>query len=192
MQTYKSAITENPLETRDDVAQSLFQLLMPCSDKFILGNMPMIVRGGADLVYKRIEAGLSGYMGRVFEEICKQYLWKQLMRGNMPIEFVSLGRWWGNDSKNKTQTEIDIMGEQDSSSAIFAECKWQNENVDLDILEMLLERSRLFSYTNVHYFVFSKTGFTKGCVKKADDMGNVTLVSYKDIVKLFASKGGQI
>ena len=160
--------------------------------KFILGNMPMIVRGGADLVYKRIEAGLSNYMGRVFEEICTQYLWKQLMRGSMPIEFVSLGRWWGNDSKNKTQTEIDIMGEQDSSSAIFAECKWRNENVDLDILEMLIERSRLFSYTNVHYFVFSKTGFTKGCVKKAGDMGNVNLVSYKDIVKLFASKGGQI
>lgn len=160
--------------------------------KFILGNMSMIVRGGADLAYKRIEAGLSSYMGRVFEEICKQYLWKQLMRGNMPIEFVSLGRWWGNDSKNKTQTEIDIMGEQDSSSAIFAECKWRNENVDLDILEMLIERSRLFSYTNVHYFVFSKTVFTKGCVNKARDMGNVTLVSYKDIVKLFASKGGQI
>ena len=150
--------------------------------RFVLDNNSVIVRGAADLVYKRIEAQLSDYMGRVFEEICTQYLWKQLLLGKMPIEFVSLGRWWGNDPRQKCQTEIDIMGEQDSNSAIFAECKWRNENVDLDVLETLIGRSRLFHYTNVHYYLFSKTGFTKGCMEKAEEMGNVTLVGYEDIV----------
>lgn len=150
--------------------------------RFVLDNNSVIVRGAADLVYKRIEAQLSDYMGRVFEEICTQYLWKLLLLGKMPIEFVSLGRWWGNDPRQKCQTEIDIMGEQDSNSAIFAECKWKNENVDLDVLETLIGRSRLFHYTNVHYYLFSKTGFTKGCMEKAEEMGNVTLVGYEDIV----------
>ena len=150
--------------------------------RFVLDNNSVIVRGAADLVYKRIEAQLSDYMGRVFEEICTQYLWKQLLLGKMPIEFVSLGRWWGNDPRQKCQTEIDIMGEQDSNSAIFAECKWRNENVDLDVLETLIGRSRLFHYTNVHYYLFSKFGFTKGCMEKAEEMGNVTLVGYEDIV----------
>ena len=150
--------------------------------RFVLDNNSVIVRGAADLVYKRIEAQLSDYMGRVFEEICTQYLWKQLLLGKMPIEFVSLGRWWGNDPRQKCQTEIDIMGEQDSNSAIFAECKWRNENVDLDVLETLIGRSRLFHYTNVHYYLFSKSGFTKGCMEKAKEMGNVTLVGYEDIV----------
>ena len=150
--------------------------------RFVLDNNSVIVRGAADLVYKRIEAQLSDYMGRVFEEICTQYLWKLLLLGKMPIEFVSLGRWWGNDPRQKCQTEIDIMGEQDSNSAIFAECKWRNENVDLDVLETLIGRSRLFHYTNVHYYLFSKTGFTKGCMEKAKEMGNVTLVGYEDIV----------
>ena len=150
--------------------------------RFVLDNNSVIVRGAADLVYKRIEAQLSDYMGRVFEEICTQYLWKQLLLGKMPIEFVSLGRWWGNDPRQKCQTEIDIMGEQDSNSAIFAECKWRNENVDLDVLETLIGRSRLFHYTNVHYYLFSKSGFTKGCMEKAEEMGNVTLVGYEDIV----------
>ncbi len=150
--------------------------------RFVLDNNSVIVRGAADLVYKRIEAQLSDYMGRVFEEICTQYLWKQLLLGKVPIEFVSLGRWWGNDPRQKCQTEIDIMGEQDSNSAIFAECKWRNENVDLDVLETLIGRSRLFHYTNVHYYLFSKTGFTKGCMEKAKEMGNVTLVGYEDIV----------
>lgn len=150
--------------------------------RFVLDNNSVIARGATDMVYKRIEPQLSHYMGRAFEEICMQYLWKQLLVGNVPIEFVSLGRWWGNDPIQKSQAEIDIMGEQDSESALFAECKWRNEKVDLDILETLIERSRLFRYTKVHYYLFSKSGFTKGCMEKAEDMGNVTLVSYVDIV----------
>ena len=150
--------------------------------RFVLENSSVIARGAANLVYKRIETQLSDYMGRIFEEICTQYLWKQLLLGNMPIEFISLGRWWGNDSRKRSQTEIDIMGEQDSNSAIFAECKWRNENVDLDVLETLIERSGLFHYTKIHYFLFSKTGFTKGCMEKAKEMENVTLVKYEDII----------
>ncbi len=150
--------------------------------RFVLDNNSVIARGAADLVYKRIEPQLSNYMGRVFEEICMQYLWKQLLAGNTPIEFISLGRWWGNDPIQRSQAEIDIMGEQDSESALFAECKWRNEKVDLDILETLIGRSKLFRYTKVHYYLFSKSGFTKGCMEKAEEMGNVTLVSYADII----------
>ena len=151
--------------------------------RFVPDNSSVIARGAVDLVYRRIEAQLNDYMGRVFEEICAQYLWKLLLTGKMPIEFVSLGRWWGNDPRKKNQTEIDIMGEKDSASAVFAECKWRNENVDLDVLETLVDRSGLFHYTKMHYFLFSKTGFTKGCVEKAKLMGNVTLVTYNDIVR---------
>ena len=150
--------------------------------RFVPDNASAIARGAENLVYKKIKSELNDYMGRVFEEICKQYLWKLLLEGQMPIEFTSLGRWWGNDPRKKAQTEIDIMGEQDSNSAVFAECKWRNENVDLDVLETLIDRSGLFHYTKVHYFLFSKTGFTKGCMEKAEEMGNVTLVRYADIV----------
>ena len=152
--------------------------------RFVPDNASAIARGAENLVYKKIKSELNDYMGRVFEEICKQYLWKLLLEGQMPVEFTSLGRWWGNDPRKKAQTEIDIMGEQDSNSAVFAECKWRNENVDLDVLETLIDRSGLFHYTKVHYFLFSKTGFTKGCMEKAEKMGNVTLVRYADIVKL--------
>lgn len=150
--------------------------------RFVLDNNSIIVRGAVDLVYKRIQEQLSDYMGRIFEDICTQYLWKQLIMGNTPIEFTSLGRWWGNDPVKKCQAEIDIMGEQDSNTALFAECKWRNENVDLEVLETLISRSKLFHYNKVHYYLFSKSGFTRGCKDRADEMGNVTLVSYEDIV----------
>lgn len=152
--------------------------------RFVLGNASMIARGGADLVYKRIEPFFPEYMGKVFEDICMQYLWKLLLSGNCPVEFHSLGRWWGNNPKTKSQTEIDIMGEQDKNTALFGECKWTREKTDTAVLETLVERSGLFSYEKVHLYLFSKAGFTKGCVDKAKELGNVNLVTYSDILSL--------
>lgn len=149
--------------------------------RFVLENNSIIVRGAADRVYKRIEPYLSNYMGKVFEDICTQYLWKLLLDGRCPVEFNSLGRWWGTDPVEKKQTEIDIMGVQDKDTALFGECKWTNEKIDLGVLDTLVKRSRLFSYTNVHYYLFSKSGFTKGCFDVAEEMGNVTLVNYAEI-----------
>lgn len=150
--------------------------------RFIPENNSIIARGAADLAYKRIEPFMSDYMGKVFEDICKQYLWKLLLTGKCPVEFSSLGRWWGNDPVEKSQAEIDIIAEQDKNTALFGECKWTNEKVDLGVLETLVKRSELFSYKKMHYYLFAKSGFTKGCIDKANEMGNVTLVSFKDIV----------
>ncbi len=122
-------------------------------------------------------------MGKVFEEICKQYLWKLLLSGKSPVEFISLGRWWGNDPARKSQAEIDIMGVQDKNTALFAECKWTAEKVDLAVLETLIERSELFPYKNKHYFLFSRSGFTKGCMDKANELGNVSLVTFTELSK---------
>ncbi len=149
---------------------------------FVPENASLIARGANDIVYKRIEPELSDYMGSVFEEICTQYLWKLLLSGQSPVEFKSLGRWWGNDPVNKCQAEIDIMGEQDKDTAVFAECKWTNEEVDLSVLETLMARGNLFNYRNRHYFLFSKTGFTKGCIDRADGMDNVYLIAYDQMI----------
>ena len=151
--------------------------------RFVPENNSIITRGAVDLAYKRIWPYLSDYMGKVFEEICKQYLWQLLLNGKSPVEFKELGRWWGTDSSTHKQVEIDIMGEQDEDTALFGECKWINEKVDVGVLEILVKRRELFHYRTVHLYLFAKNGFTKGCINKANEMGNVTLVSYADILK---------
>lgn len=149
--------------------------------RFVLENNALIARGAADLAYNRIKPYFTDYMGKVFEDICIQYLWKLLLAGQSPVEFSSLGRWWGNNPATRSQTEIDIMGEQDKNTALFAECKWTNEKVDLSVLDTLIERSKLFNYQNVHLYLFAKSGFTKGCMEKASEIGNVYLVAYSDL-----------
>ena len=152
--------------------------------RFVPENTSLIARGAADLVYKRIEPHLSTYMGKVFEQICKQYLWKLLLTDKSPILFSSLGRWWGSDPVRKCQAEIDIMGEEDKNTALFAECKWTNEKTDSGVLETLIQRSELFSYNKKHYYLFSKNGFTKGCMERAKEQSNISCVTYSDIIKL--------
>lgn len=151
--------------------------------RFVPENVSIISRGADQIAYNRIAPFLSDYMGAVFEEICKQYLWSELLNGNMPVSFINLGRWWGTNSKTRQQVEIDIVGIADRNSAIFAECKWTNAKVDLGVLETLIERSKLFNHKDKHYYLFAKNDFTKGCIDKANELGNVTLVKYADMLK---------
>ncbi len=151
--------------------------------RFVPENTSIISRGAADLAYKRISPALSSYMGGIFEDICKQYLWKLLLAGKCAVNFNSLGRWWGTNPKTKSQEEIDIMG-VDKDSALFGECKWTNEKIDLGVLEALTQRSTLFRCQKPYFYLFAKTGFTTGCIAQAAKMGNVALVSYEDILKV--------
>lgn len=89
----------------------------------------------------------------------------------------------GINPKTRQQVEIDIMGTANKNIALFAECKWTTEKVDLGVLEDLEEKSMLFHFPNKHYYLFAKNGFTKGCMDKANKMKNVTLISYEDMVK---------
>jgi hypothetical protein len=148
--------------------------------RFIPDYMALIQRGEADLAYDAIKPQISAYMGRVFEEICKQYLWRQNIVKQTPVMFTDAGRWWGNNPKKKTEYEIDIIA-ANKDDAIFAECKWTNERVGADIIDILIERSNLINYREKHYYLFAKTGFTDGAKSKADSAKNITLVSYESI-----------
>lgn len=151
--------------------------------RFVADNTSIISRGADELAYKKIEPYLSDYMGAVFEEISKQYLWSILLKGECPVNFTDIGRWWGTNPKTRTQEEIDIVGFEGKTKALFAECKWTNEKVDVGVLEKLIERSNLFNQTEKNYYLFSKSGFTQGCIEQAKELGQITLVDYKKILK---------
>ena len=90
--------------------------------------------------------------------------------------------WYRFIPENSSVIGIDIMGEQDNKTALFGECKWRQEPVDVGVLETLVNRSRLFHYSKVELYLFAKIGFTSGCMEQAEQMGNVHLVTYQDIL----------
>ncbi len=151
--------------------------------RFIPENMALITRNMADIALSRITPFLSDYMGSIFEEICKQYLWDELSKGRSAIIFTDMGRWWGTNHKTKKQIEIDIMASENKEVALFAECKWTNAKIDSGVLEKLIELSELFHFNKKYYYLFSKTGFTQSCIDEAEKIGNVKLVQYCDMLK---------
>lgn len=139
--------------------------------RFIPDNMALIQNEQQDFVYQRIAPKIPDFMGSVFEDICKQWLWKENIANALPVQFADLGRWWGNDPVRKQEAEIDIIAYADADNALFCECKWTNKLTDMGVLNTLVERSELFAYKNKYLYLFSKTGFTKECQEKARKIG---------------------
>ncbi len=149
--------------------------------RFVPANLSLIGQGAKDKIYQRIKNQITAYMGFVFEEICQQYLWKENLKGNTPIDFIDMGCWWGNDPVKKCETEIDILADNDEGEAIFAECKWRNESVGEAELKHLQHQSTLFHYRRNVLMIFSRSGFTAGCHALAERTGDVYLIDFEDM-----------
>ncbi|MCL1981480.1 MAG: DUF234 domain-containing protein, partial [Clostridiales bacterium] len=124
---------------------------------------------------------LPAYMGLVFEEICKQYLFDKAKKDALPFFTAQIGRWWGNNPKEKRQEEIDILACR-KDSALFCECKWTNAPVDMDVLVDLEAQSRLFHYSKIWFWLFAKTGFTDRLAYEAKMRNNVSLIRLEDMI----------
>lgn len=70
--------------------------------RFVPKNMASITSGRIESAYKNgVAPYLPDYMGKIFEDMCKDYL---LFRcKNLPIDIGCIGQWWGNDPKEKKQ-----------------------------------------------------------------------------------------
>lgn len=151
---------------------------------FIDSNLDSISLAGPQAAWNSVQPQLSGYMGVVFEDICRQYLWHCLRVGNAPINFKSVERWWGTDSRTKSEAEIDIIAEADKDTALFGECKWTNSPTSERVLEKLDDITRhLFRHSKRHLWLFSRGGFTKGCVEAAKRIPNVRLITFEEMVR---------
>jgi AAA+ ATPase superfamily predicted ATPase len=152
--------------------------------RFVFSNMSGIVSGLGSAIFDfEISEELSAYMGPVFEEICKQYLFVQAKKNALPFLPGKIGRWWGNNPLEKRQEEIDILTSR-KDSALFCECKWTNAAVDTDVLAAIIQKSGLFHYKNVWIWLFSKTRFTDRLVSEASERGFVRLVRFEDMFSL--------
>ena len=88
------------------------------------------------------ERHLPIYLGPAFEDVCRQWLLREMGTSRVPL-ILDIGRWWGNDPGRREQAEIDIVALCDEGEVLFAECKWREKPTDVDVLETLKHRSQL-------------------------------------------------
>lgn len=151
--------------------------------RFVPKNMSIIGAGRMRQVYEpAVKRYYSDYMGLIFEKMCREYLLRYAQ--NLPILLNDIGQWWGTDPKAKKEVQIDIVGTAvDSNAYLIGSCKYRNEKIGLDELELLQNYASIFQKGGTFYFyIFSKGGFTPGLLE-AGKQGKVCLFTLEDIYK---------
>ena len=150
--------------------------------RFVFPNMSAIMSGLGEVVFDTdIEESIPAYMGLIFEDISKQYIIRQAKKGTTPVLPLSLGRWWGNNLKEKKQEEIDILS-INKKDALFCECKWTNAPVDMNVFAELKRKSELFPYKNKWFWLFSKTGFTENLEAESKNNNDIRLIKFDEMI----------
>ena len=165
---------DTPKRTIYRLADGMFRFWYRYTPRYI----SLIQEHAGDRVYGYIKSDISTYMGEIFEDICKQYLWKENLADRLPFSFIDAGRWWGANPILKSEQEIDIFA-YDNDNAIFCECKWKNEKTDANILRKLIEKSNMFNFKAKYFYLFSKSGYTNECIASAGE--NVRLIEFREM-----------
>lgn len=107
--------------------------------KFIKDNITNIEADmGKIIIEKRVNPQIAEYMGRIFEEICIQYLIRRNKTLSLFIMFDKIGRWWGDNPVKRRQEEIDILAKFGFTKDL-KEAAADMDNVELVDLDKLFE-----------------------------------------------------
>lgn len=149
--------------------------------RFVFTNMSAITAGLASAVFENeVAPNLNTYMGLIFENICKQWIFEQAKRNALPFFVGNAGRWWGTNSATHSQEEIDIMAAR-KDEALFAECKWKNAMIGMDVFRELKRKSQMFSYKDFHLYIFAKTGYTDE-LRREENQQNCKLFTLPEMI----------
>ena len=148
--------------------------------RFVLPNRSQLERGAKDVVFDTaIRPELDAFTSPVLEQACRQYFWRNGLRGKLPLQPKQIGGWW------QANQEIDIVLLSDSHT-MLVECKWSQRPVGVDILEQLEEKSKgLLKEANGQMVLFglcSRSGFTDHMQELAKKRNDVMLYDWKNMV----------
>lgn len=127
---------------------------------FVYPNMSFLESGNSEIVMSKIRKGLvSNQIAFVYEDICREKMWKLNAEGVWDFHFSKIGRYWDN------KTEIDIAAlDPDGKNLILGECKYWTDPVGINILKDLEKKSWSVTWEDgrrkTHYVLFSISGFT--------------------------------
>jgi len=143
-----------------------------------------------DRALSKIRAEFNPYVGRIFEQVCREFLVEVNHRAGLPFHFTKIGTWWGHFREDgmRKEIEIDLVAlNEDTRDILFAECKWQNKKVGINTYHNLMEKSTRVEWhldkRKEYFALFSKAGFTPE-LKKEEDKENVILFDLKEIEKI--------
>jgi AAA+ ATPase superfamily predicted ATPase len=137
--------------------------------RFVFPRRGELEMGRIEAVLAAIRQGLSPYLGEIYEQAAAETLKNHMDRF---FPFSAVGRWWDRSE------EIDLVAvNSELDSILFAEVKWTEKPVGIDIYESLRRKSGQVVWGTEHrrefFCLFSKSGFTKAMMNCAGEDGVV-------------------
>ena len=141
--------------------------------RFVQPNLSSIIEGfGGDVWRHRIAPHLDEYIGRMFEEICREHA-RQHSQDRFPAPAQEVGRIWEPDY------DIDVAGTLLDGSMLYGECKWWNTSVGENVLDELIQRASRTAYgrgvEQRHFVLYARKGFTTALRKRAAAQPGIAL-----------------
>jgi AAA+ ATPase superfamily predicted ATPase len=133
--------------------------------RFVHPNRTLLERGGAQVALDRLVAPqLDAFTAPVFEEICRQFLWRLGLAGGLPFLPLRIGGWW------RANEEIDAVA-VGQGEALLVECKWTGCPIGADVLRNLERKAALVSKElgsrQLLFGLCARGGFTPQVEKEA-------------------------
>ena len=155
-------------KTRYYISDNLFKFYY----QMVIGRKQALSGPTLKKVSENMEARFPSYMGRVFENMCADYIKKRM---GYPVT----DKWWGSPSRD-INAEVDIIGsvgDLGKTKGLFAECKFTNRQADIaDLLRLKEYSGYVKGFDTKDYAMFSKSGFTDDLISMAEIEG-VSLVT---------------
>lgn len=132
--------------------------------KYVSPASSLINAGHGAMYYQNVvKKDLHNFMGRVFEEMAKQYLWRNLDSELVPYFVTDITEYQSSIRESTgeiIQVEIDLLGKNGKDIVFAGECKFRNQKFDRDDLDAFLAKTKYLPAETTGIFLFSLSGFT--------------------------------
>lgn len=133
---------------------------------YIYPNLELLEQKRISRLMDIIKEQHDAFVGKTgFEELARRFITKLGDNHQLPFIPDYIGRIW-----NK-QAEIDIVAiNKKSQNILLGECKWTGKKMTSAVLDTLIQKSNLLpriNNYNIHFTLFSKSGFTSDLLKRA-------------------------
>lgn len=179
----KTPITEkNPEKSRkglyfisDNFIRFWFRYVYPYKGELELDNTQIVLDEiNKDFVEKFVAFAYEDICRNIFADLCRD--------GTIPFVPSRIGSYWLNDFDG--DTEIDVVAVDHQNKQMFAgECKFHAKPVDAPVYFSLKEKvdnaaeiHKAFPGYDVHFGVFSKSGFTQRMLDTAKGNNRLLLI----------------
>lgn len=149
--------------------------------RYVQPNQGSLDLGLADAILKqRVRPDLDHFAAVAFEQASQAHIAGLARQGRLGFIPEKIGGWW------EREAEIDVLAvSRTEKQALAGECKWSRNPVGLNILDDLKQKAQALlregEISQLHFALFSRSGFTPALVKQAKDE-NVLLFTTEQLL----------